>query len=115
MEKLFYFLRVIFAPSPGALSCNVFQAFDSIAVPSTESLDDERRKDDSLRATMVEVRAVLCSLAHLDGGSGKVDGAMDDGVLRPFSEREKQRKQYYKFVRTRKGNDCDDDQNNKKD
>ena len=59
LEKLFYFIGIVSAPSPCTLSGYVFQGFDGITVPAAESLNNERRKGNSLRATMVEVSAVF--------------------------------------------------------
>ena len=81
LEELFNFVRIVFAPSPGTLSRQVLQAFDSIAVPATERLDYNWHEDDPFRAAMVEVGAILCSLSHLDRSCREIGGAMNDGVL----------------------------------
>ena len=81
LEKLFYFLRIVFAPSPGTLSPNVLQALDGVAVPAAKSLDDQRYEGDALRATMVEMGAIFRGFPHLNGSCRKISGAVDDGVL----------------------------------
>ena len=81
LEKLFYFLRIVFAPSPGTLSPNVLQALDGVAVPAAKSLDDQRYEGDALRATMVEMGAIFRGFPHFDGSCWEIGGAVDDGVL----------------------------------
>ena len=81
LKKLFYFIGVVFAPTPGALSPNVLQAFDGIAVPAAECLDDERHEGDALRAADVEMGAIFRGLPHVDGGSRAVGRAMNNSIL----------------------------------
>ena len=64
------------------MHCHLFQMFDGIGIPTAESLNNEWDEGNSLSATVIEMGAVLCGLAHLDGGCWKLGGAMDNGILR---------------------------------
>ena len=52
-----------------------------VRIPSAKSLDDEGLEGDALGTTVVEVGANLGRFPHLDGGSRRLGGAIDDSVL----------------------------------
>ena len=76
LEEKLNFFRVVFSPSSRTLTRHVLQKLNRSRVPSAKSLDNEGLKDNPLRATIVKMKAIFCCLPHLDGGGGKVGGAV---------------------------------------